>query len=345
MLLSLWTSSLAIIAARCSALLSSSTSTPLVARRERHAPKSGACGGLGLGLGLHPNSRAEEWEGGASDAILGGMDGVEVLGSRGGTAIANPIESIRTGFRQRRAADPNFLGKSILEMVLAASTQYAAEVAKRGRSRVLPEIDFVFAGILTAVFGKYYSMWRVARTASEGDDSSSTAAAGSWRDRVPTNSFQPLLLDGTAPTLGGRCLAFLLPMPPLFRAGIIASTVGYGLTSVLIRVRTMVRPSYVSPTHPVSVPLAAVYTGAFMALVSNVRYQLLQGIVEPYFIEAPFDRVGSALSENGRKRQWTAALAGKLKYVVIFLVRLANGLLGSYIAISGMKAFGLQKLR
>ena len=238
------------------------------------------------------------------------------------------------------------LGKSILEMVLAASTQYAAEVAKRGRSRVLPEIDFVFAGILTAVCGKYYSMWRVARTASdyEGDDSGGTSSALSWRDRVPTNSFQPLLLDGTVPTLEGRCLAFLLPMPSLFRAGVIASTVGYGLTSVLIRIRTTLLPSYVSPTRPVSVPLAAVYTGAFMALVSNIRYQLLQGIVEPYFIDEPFDKLGCALSEIG-KLQWAAALTEQLKYVVIFLVRLANGLLGSYIAISGMKAFGLQKLK
>lgn len=337
MLTLLWTSSLAIIVARCGALLSSSTANLV------HAPKSGgACGGSGgCGHGLHSNSLTEEWEDGASGAILGGMDGMDSLGLRGG-AIANPIASIQTGFRQRTAADPNFLGKSILEMVLAASTQYAAEVAKRGRSRVLPEIDFVFAGILTAVCGKYYSMWRVARTASEseGGDSSGTSSAVGWRDRAPTNSFQPLLLDGTVPTFEGRCLAFLLPMPSLFRAGVIASTVGYGLTSVLIRIRTAVLPSYVSPTRPVSVPLAAVYTGAFMALVSNIRYQLLQGIVEPYFIDEPFDK----LSEIG-KRQWAAALTGKLKYVVIFLVRLANGLLGSYIAISGMKAFGLQKLK
>lgn len=104
MLLSLWTFSLAIIVARCGALLSN---TPIVSRCEKDASTpGGACGGRGGGCGLHLSSLPEEWEDGASGAILGGMDGMDSLGLRGG-AIANPIASIRTGFRHRRAADPN----------------------------------------------------------------------------------------------------------------------------------------------------------------------------------------------------------------------------------------------
>ena len=290
----------------------------------------------------------------ASEAILDGQD-LEII--RGGAAYSPQaiLSSIKLGFSQRVAADPSFLSKSILEVILAATTQFMAEVSKRGRDRIIPEIDFVFAGILTAIFGKYYSSWRVAKTIDakdnisvDNDDSDDINRENTWRERVPTNAFQRTLLDGyTSPTLSSRALAFLLPMPQLFRAGVIASTIGYGLTSSLIWLRTIFMPSYVAQTSPVSVPLVALYTGAFMALVSNIRYQCLQGVVEPYLIEAPFDKLESigANNNNGvigniaRCRIWKSIRAS-----IIISVRWGNGLLGSWIAISGMRAFKLQRL-
>lgn len=178
---------------------------------------------------------------------------------------------------------------------------------------MLPEVDFVIAGILTAICGKYYSMWRVARTvdasvddgssgssASVGGGGGEPAAAESWRDKVPTNAFQPTLLDGrTAPSLGSRTLAFLAPMPQLFRAGVLASTVGYGLAALLVRARSALMPGYVAATEAVSVPLAAAYTGFFVAVVSNVRYQLLQGVVEPYLIDGTFAEIESLGEREG----------------------------------------------
>lgn len=294
----------------------------------------------------------------ASEAILCGQD-LDIL-PRGGDAafvkskispqhIAN---SIKIGISQRVAADPNFLSKSILEVILAATTQYMAELSQRGWDRIIPEIDFVFAGILTAVIGKYFSMWRVAKTidTSENNIPADKEGGGSqkkinWRENVPTNAFQRTLLDGhTRPTLSSRFLAFLVPMPQLFRAGVMASTVGYGLTSALISLRTMFLPSYVAQTSPVSVPLAALYTGVFMALVSNIRYQLLQGLVEP-FIDLLFDKLARMGEIDGiagiiaRWRIWKS-----IKASLIVGVRWGNGLLGSWIAIAGMRALKLQKL-
>jgi len=237
---------------------------------------------------------------------------------------------------------------------------------------MMAEIDFVFAGVLTAVCGKYYSMWRVAKTVDvgvvDGDDTSNKrnnkggtesdvstlSSKDNWKDKVPTNAFQPTLLDGhTTPTVSSRFLAFLLPMPQLFRAGVIASTIGYGLTSLLIRLRTMLIPEYVVPTVPVSVPLAAIYTGVFMAIVSNVRYQLLQGIIEPYFIDGVFRKI-EMLGDKLEGRRGVIGIVGRtarlgcwkqMKGLMIVLVRWANGLLGSWIAIGGMRACGLQKLK
>ncbi len=296
----------------------------------------------------------------ASEAILGGQD-LDIL-PRGGDAAfikstkispQSIVNSIKLGFSQRVAADPNFLSKSILEVILAATTQYMAELSQRGWSRIIPEIDFVFAGILTAIIGKYFSMWRVAKTIDTLKDNNPVDKQGdgnqkksNWRDKVPTNAFQRTLLDGhTHPTLSSRFLAFLVPMPQLFRAGVLASTVGYGLTSALISLRTMFLPSYVAQTSPVSVPLAALYTGVFMAFVSNIRYQLLQGVVEPYLIDLPFDKLATLGESDGiagsiaRWRMWKS-----IKASLIVGVRWGNGLLGSWIAIAGMKALRLQKL-
>jgi len=261
----------------------------------------------------------------------------------------NFISRMKEGYNQRISADPSFLSKSIIEVILAASTQYMAESSRRGKSRIIPEVDFVFAGVLTAVCGKYYSMWRVARTVTSSDNKvaviETKESTNDWRDKVPNNAFQSTLLDGqTIPTLQSRFLSFILPMPNLFKAGFIASTLGYGLTALLIHIRTLVIPHYVTATKPVSVIGASIYTGAFMALISNIRYQLLQGVIEP-FIDSAFSKLESISSNRKNTILGMLKLLANVKRLTIVLVRLGNGLLGSYIAITGMKAFGLQQLK
>jgi len=205
---------------------------------------------------------------------------------------------------------------------------------------MITEIDFVIAGIFTAIAGKYYSMWKVAPTSTStsasrssnssasskghcNDHSSSSTVSSSSSSKIPTNAFQ----TDEPYSLMQRSMAFILPIPDLFRAGFIASAIGYGLTQILISLRSLLVPSYEAATASVNIIHACLYTGGFMAIVSNIRYQLLQGIIEPMVVEKIF-----------RNFPFVKAAA-------IFAVRLANGLLGSSLAIAGMKMFGLQKLK
>lgn len=245
-----------------------------------------------------------------------------------GLTVPSPrqvLKSVDYGFKQRLAADPSFTTKSIIEVFLAASTQMSAEWNRRGAGQILPQIDFVVAGVLTAMAGKYYSMWRVAPTlsAKRRDDKDATM----WGTPVPTNAFQATLLDGkTIPKISQRLMSIIAPIQSLFQAGLLASALGYGCVAALIGLRTWLLPSFEASTQNVNILYASLYTGAFMAIVSNLRYQVMQGIVEPKIV--------------GRFKKYPM-----LHTTLTFVVRLGNGFLGSLLAIMGMRKLGLQKLK
>jgi Protein RETICULATA-related len=268
------------------------------------------------------------------------------------TRRINPLQKwrrdARLGWEARTNADPNFAFKSTAEVALAALTQLSAEWKSRGLNRMLPEVDFVVGGVVTAIAGKYFAMWRVAPTRAAAATATVTADAESAEAKagpmsqaraseprvfgmaVPTNAFQPRMMDGTTrPTPAQRGASLLAPVVPLFRAGIASSAVGYGLTHLFVRLRELALPSYVPATQHVNIVHASIYTGAFMATVSNVRYQVLQGVVEPWVAKA-------CESWGGR---------AEVRNAIIFAIRIANGILGSLLAIAGMRWLGLQRLK
>lgn len=175
-------------------------------------------------------------------------------------------------------------------------------------------------------------MWKVART-KDGHSSPQRKEDTGVKEptflgrKVPTNAFQQTMLDGvTVPSAGQRVGSFLAPMPPLFRMGVLVGLFGYGTTFCTIWLRTLLVPSFVAATQTTNVLYASLYTGAFLAIVSNVRYQLLQGVVEP-LIDYYLRRIPM------------------VRDAIIFVVRIGNGLLGSLLAISGMRRLGLQCLK
>ena len=95
-----------------------------------------------------------------------------------------------------------------------------------------------------------------------------------------------------------------------------------------------------------------------MAIVSNIRYQLLQGIVEPIIIDRwMFSNIininnnksnemkNNKSNNNNNNNNGYHQFQILLQSFTIFTVRWLNGLLGSVLAIMGMRFFGLQRMK
>lgn len=200
---------------------------------------------------------------------------------------------ITSAWRARADADPKFRQKLALEAALACALQTTAEVQRRGRA-FGREADYVVAGVLTALAGKLVASFQ---------------AAPSTQGAAATNAFQPDV------PLRARVGAVVRPMPRLFGVGFAAAALGYGLTDCLTRLRDLCGIAVVAPPR---VPIlgAAVYTGVFVAVVSNGSYQILQGLVE---------------------RGWWGD-----RRALLFVGRAGRSLMASALAIRGMQVSGLQ---
>ena len=79
---------------------------------------------------------------------------------------------------------------------------------------------------------------------------------------------------------------------------------------------------------------AAAYTGVFLVTVSNLSYQLLQGVLEPRIIEPIAGKV---------ERSLPPAFGGTLRWTLIAAARAGRSVCVSGLAIRGMQVTGLQQ--
>ena len=229
--------------------------------------------------------------------------------------------SLARQWRERVNADPRFASRFVWELLLAAILQLIAE-AQRRRGAFGRELDYVVAGVLTACFGKGSASFRVAPSVKGEWEGEGEGESQSKRGDVPTNAFQR---GGFLPS--HRALALVAPVPRLFVLGSSSALAGYGLVAFLAFARDTIGCGPLDVTRPPAVPLlgAAVYTGIFVATVSNLSYQLLQGVLEPRLIDANL-------------ADWP-----RLRTVAIAAARVTRSFLASGLAIRGMQLAGLQK--
>jgi hypothetical protein len=234
-----------------------------------------------------------------------------------------------SGFRDRLLADPSFMIKVGIECGIGVVTKSTAEYTKRG-DNFYSQLDFVGANVIMAIIADFMLVWLPAPTFSIAAASGAKVASANFLAKAfagcPENAFQRVP-PGYAPfTLAQRAGAVVRNGVKLFGVGFCASLLGVGITNSLIILRQLIDPTFVPLNDPQNVGVMAAAYGTYMASSSNLRYQILAGIVEERGIEMWF-RSNPALC---------AALS--------FVVRTGNTFLGSLLWVDFISLLGLQKI-
>ncbi|XP_040994909.1 protein RETICULATA-RELATED 4, chloroplastic-like [Juglans microcarpa x Juglans regia] len=230
------------------------------------------------------------------------------------------------GFKERLLADDLFLAKVAMECGVGIFTKTAAELERR-REKFTKELDFVFADVVMAIIADFMLVWLPAPTVSLRPPLAVSAGPiAKFFYGCPDNAFQ-VALAGTSYSLLQRIGAIMRNGAKLFAVGTGASLVGTGITNVLINARKAVDKSFAGEAEDVPVLSTSVAYGVYMAVSSNLRYQVLAGIIEQRILEPLLHQHKIILS------------------AICFAVRTGNTFLGSLMWVDYARWTGIQKIR
>eukprot|EP00850_Spirogloea_muscicola_P005898 SM000027S09679 [mRNA] locus=s27:698791:708220:+ [translate_table: standard] len=227
------------------------------------------------------------------------------------------------GFRERLLADDLFLTKVAIECGVGIFTKTAAELERR-RENFVKELDFVIADIIMALVADFMLVWLPAPTINlRGAPAAGVGALRRFLLNCPDNAFQ-VAMGGRSYTLLQRSGAIARNGAKLLAVGTSASLFGTGMTNVLIAGRKLLDKSYVGEVDDVPILATSLAYGVYMAVSSNLRYQILAGVVEQRLLEPFFHDKKLALS------------------ALSFAVRTGNTFLGSLMWVDYARFVGVQ---
>ncbi|KAM2641628.1 hypothetical protein TB1_027875 [Malus domestica] len=230
------------------------------------------------------------------------------------------------GFKERLLADDLFLTKVGIECGVGIFTKTAAELERR-RENFTKELDFVFADVVMAIIADFMLVWLPAPTVSLRPPLAVSAGhIAKFFYGCPDNAFQ-VALSGTSYTLLQRIGAIVRNGAKLFAVGTGASLVGTGVTNALINARKALDKTFAGEAEDVPILSTSVAYGVYMAVSSNLRYQVLAGVIEQRLLEPLLHQNKLILS------------------AICFAVRTGNTFLGSLMWVDYARWIGIQKIR
>ncbi|KAL3850140.1 hypothetical protein ACJIZ3_012022 [Penstemon smallii] len=228
------------------------------------------------------------------------------------------------GFKERLLADDLFLAKVGMECGVGIFTKTAAEYEKR-RENFFNELEIVFADVVMAVIADFMLVYLPAPTVSLRPPLSLNAGRlAKFFYNCPDNAFQ-VALSGTPFSLLQRLGAIARNGSKLFAVGTTSSLVGTLVTNAVINARKAVDQSAANEVENVPVLSTSVAYGVYMAVSSNLRYQVLAGVIEQRFLEPLLHKHKLLLS------------------AICFAVRTGNTYLGSLLWVDYARLIGIQK--
>lgn len=241
------------------------------------------------------------------------------------------------GFKERLLADDLFMTKVAIECGVGIFTKTGAEYEKR-RGNFFKELDFVVADVIMALIADFMLVWLPAPTVALRPVLGSNAGRiASFFAACPDNAFQ-VALRGTTYSLLQRLGAIVRNGGKLVAVGTTASMFGCGMTNGLIYARkALAKPGSAdavaaaaaaaeSPKDEPKVPIlsTSLAYGVYMAVSSNLRYQVLAGVVEQRMLEPLLHDKKLLLS------------------ILSFAVRTGNTFLGSLLWVDYARWVGVQ---
>ncbi|KAE8677472.1 ribosomal protein L1 [Hibiscus syriacus] len=230
------------------------------------------------------------------------------------------------GFKERMLADDLFLTKVGIECGVGIFTKCAAELEKR-RERITKELDFVFSDVVMALVADFMLVWLPAPTVSlRPPIALSAGPISKFFYNCPDNAFQ-VALAGTSYSLLQRFGAIVRNGAKLFLVGTGASLVGVGVTNTLINARKLFDKSFAEEAEDVPVFSTSFQYGVYMSVSSNLRYQIIAGVIEQRILEPWLHHHKLILS------------------ALCFAVRTGNTFLGSLMWVDYARWVGVQRSR
>ncbi|CAM8961697.1 unnamed protein product [Rhodiola kirilowii] len=227
------------------------------------------------------------------------------------------------GFRERLLADDLFLAKIGMECGVGMFTKTLAEYNQR-KENFFNEIEVVCADVVMAVLADFMLVYLPAPTVSLRSPIALNAGPiAKFFSRCPDNAFQ-IALGGASYSLLERMGAIVRNGAKLFVVGTTSSLVGTAVTNIFINARKAVEKSGEVETVPVLE--TSVGYGVYMAVSSNLRYQIVAGVIEQRLLEPMLHQHKLILS------------------ALCFAVRTGNTYLGSLLWVDYARWVGFQKV-
>jgi hypothetical protein len=228
------------------------------------------------------------------------------------------------GFKERLLADDLFLAKVAMECGVGIFTKTAAEYERR-RENFFKELEIVFADVVMAILADFMLVYLPAPTVSLRQPPALNAGRlAKFFYSCPDNAFQ-VALAGTSFSLLQRMGSIVRNGAKLFAVGTTSSLVGTVVTNALINARKAVDHATADEVENVPILSTSVGYGVYMAVSSNLRYQVLAGVIEQRILEPLLHQHKLFLS------------------AICFAVRTGNTYLGSLLWVDYARFIGIQK--
>ncbi|CAI5458629.1 unnamed protein product [Closterium sp. Yama58-4] len=194
-----------------------------------------------------------------------------------------------SGFQERLLADDLFFLKVFFECGVGMFTKTLAEYDRR-KENFMKEINFVIADIVMALFADFMLVYLPAPTiALRAPAIIKGNKIASFFARCPDNAFQ-MALGGAKYSLLQRVGCVVRNGGKLMAVGTVSSLIGTGVTNALVaagkkKEAAATGKEVVKGEGELPLVATSVAYGAYMAVSSNLRYQILAGVIEQRMLD------------------------------------------------------------